>query len=242
MKKAWVLSYPLSAQRWLWSDWADAQADLSLRWAHTHFAGFVMSRLKSSNQGIRAFMVHNVVVMKTAAWACPLTRPNILLIQFFGNQGEVTSGLLIIRVCVYRVSVFWKSLCKGLKKKNALCCFTRSKQDFLAIKGTNLQVNNRLRLHVVHKSNLRNLGVKTSVQARFWNPSRCSRLQIKLKAFKLFKQLYIKGFLKGKNKRISRECHNQRSKHSSGTRRKLKKKQQKKKTKKKKTHKMWTNK
>ena len=27
------------------SDWADAQADLSLRWAHTHFVGFVMSRL-----------------------------------------------------------------------------------------------------------------------------------------------------------------------------------------------------
>ena len=30
MKKAWVLSYPLSAQRRLWSDWVDAQADLSL--------------------------------------------------------------------------------------------------------------------------------------------------------------------------------------------------------------------
>ena len=23
-----------------WSDWADAQADLSLRWAHSHFVGF----------------------------------------------------------------------------------------------------------------------------------------------------------------------------------------------------------
>ena len=32
MKKAWVLSYPLSAQRRLWSDWA---TDLSLTWAHT---------------------------------------------------------------------------------------------------------------------------------------------------------------------------------------------------------------
>ena len=42
MKKAWVLSYPLSAQRRLWSDWADAQADLSLRWAHSHFVGFDM--------------------------------------------------------------------------------------------------------------------------------------------------------------------------------------------------------
>ena len=32
--------------RRLWSDWADAQADLSLRWAHTQFVGFVMSRLR----------------------------------------------------------------------------------------------------------------------------------------------------------------------------------------------------
>ena len=34
MKKAWALSYPLSTQGRLISDWADAQADLSLRWAH----------------------------------------------------------------------------------------------------------------------------------------------------------------------------------------------------------------
>ena len=40
MKKAWVLSYPLSAQRRLWSDWADAQADLSLRWAHIPLCWF----------------------------------------------------------------------------------------------------------------------------------------------------------------------------------------------------------
>ena len=40
MKKAWVLSYPLSSQRRLWSDWADAQADLSLRWAHRSFCWF----------------------------------------------------------------------------------------------------------------------------------------------------------------------------------------------------------
>ena len=45
MKRAWVLSYPLSTQQRLWSDWADAQADLSLHWAHSHFVGFVMRRL-----------------------------------------------------------------------------------------------------------------------------------------------------------------------------------------------------
>ena len=45
MKKAWTISYPLSAQRRLWSDWADAQADLSLRRAHSHIVGFVTRRL-----------------------------------------------------------------------------------------------------------------------------------------------------------------------------------------------------
>ena len=40
MKKAWVLSYSFSAQRRLWSDWANAQADLSLRWAHMPFCWF----------------------------------------------------------------------------------------------------------------------------------------------------------------------------------------------------------
>ena len=68
MKKAQVLSYLLSAQRrhwsdcpaawrklrflatyWAhsedWSDWADARADLSLRWTHSHFVGFAMRRL-----------------------------------------------------------------------------------------------------------------------------------------------------------------------------------------------------
>ena len=45
MKKAWALSYPLSAQRRLWLDWADAQSELSLRWAHNHIVGFFMRRL-----------------------------------------------------------------------------------------------------------------------------------------------------------------------------------------------------
>ena len=40
MKKGWVLCYPLSAQRRLWSDLEDAQADPSLRWAHRQFCWF----------------------------------------------------------------------------------------------------------------------------------------------------------------------------------------------------------
>ena len=47
MKKHWDISYmyTLSAQRRLRSNWADAQADLRLRWAHRSFGGFVMLRL-----------------------------------------------------------------------------------------------------------------------------------------------------------------------------------------------------
>ena len=40
IKKAWVLSYPLSAQWRLPSDWVDAQADMSLCWVHCHFVDF----------------------------------------------------------------------------------------------------------------------------------------------------------------------------------------------------------
>ena len=40
MKKVWVLSYPLKAQRRLWSDWAVAQVYLSLRWARKPFCRF----------------------------------------------------------------------------------------------------------------------------------------------------------------------------------------------------------
>ena len=40
----WVAKDPmfLHADSEDWSDWADAQSDLSLRWAHTHSVGFVM--------------------------------------------------------------------------------------------------------------------------------------------------------------------------------------------------------
>ena len=42
IKKPWVLHYPLSIQRRLWYDWADAQAGLGLRWAHSSFVVFVV--------------------------------------------------------------------------------------------------------------------------------------------------------------------------------------------------------
>ena len=47
IKNHWILSYPQNAHGKLWSDWADAKADLSLRWAHSYFVGFVVLRLIS---------------------------------------------------------------------------------------------------------------------------------------------------------------------------------------------------
>ena len=35
--EVWILGYPWSAQRRLWSDWADVQADLIPFWAHRSF-------------------------------------------------------------------------------------------------------------------------------------------------------------------------------------------------------------
>ena len=83
MKKAWVLSYPLSAQLRLWSDWTDAQADLSFCWAHSHFVGFVVRRLKCSMQlpgtGFRKFDLHliTLIIRDTgqfrAGLVCPIS-------------------------------------------------------------------------------------------------------------------------------------------------------------------------
>ena len=43
----WIAKGPrfLHADSEDWSDWADAQIDLSLRWAHTYFVDFIMSWL-----------------------------------------------------------------------------------------------------------------------------------------------------------------------------------------------------
>ena len=70
-KKPWVPSYPLSAQRRLWSDWVNAQADLSLRWADSHIVGFVTRRLKYRHQNTRYVILweyHWYQLVKWATW------------------------------------------------------------------------------------------------------------------------------------------------------------------------------
>ena len=66
MKKAWVHIYQMSAQRRLWSDWADIQTDLSLRWAHSHFVGFVMRRLSCCQHTLIAWLVRAVSLFEVS--------------------------------------------------------------------------------------------------------------------------------------------------------------------------------
>ena len=80
-KKAWILSYPLSAQQRLWSDWADAQADLSFRWVHSHFVGFVIRGL------INDALDSNVTTMYF---------PKPKAVQVFLNAGWLFSFLKIV--------------------------------------------------------------------------------------------------------------------------------------------------
>ena len=56
---------------WYWSDWANAQADLSPRWAHTHFVGFVMRRLICHLSRSVAFDLH-LHYLQLPLVACPL--------------------------------------------------------------------------------------------------------------------------------------------------------------------------
>ena len=49
MKKPWALNFLLSAQWKLWSDWADVQADPSLRWAQRSFCWFCHEGLISTS-------------------------------------------------------------------------------------------------------------------------------------------------------------------------------------------------
>ena len=47
-----------------WLDWADTQADLSLRWAHTHFVGFLMSCLLCYCYICNIYVVHVLVYFR----------------------------------------------------------------------------------------------------------------------------------------------------------------------------------
>ena len=80
-KKAWLPSQPLSVQRRFWPGWANAQADLSLRWAHIHFVGFVTWWRKclflnhSCRHDVLIKMIYHVYYFSAKAYVYSLEAP-----------------------------------------------------------------------------------------------------------------------------------------------------------------------
>ena len=65
---SWGPKISSCGQRRLWSDWADVQADLSLRWAHTHFVGFVMSRHKFKDEHENSVSLREFYHISASSW------------------------------------------------------------------------------------------------------------------------------------------------------------------------------
>ena len=115
MKKPWVLSYTLSSHRRLWSDCADAQADLSLRWPHTHFVGFVMSQLNC--RPWRVFLCH------VTSWVPDLTLPFHLLWlvwSMFRNGSRVCFSIVYFMVKILIVKYICLDSLNSRPKYNVL--------------------------------------------------------------------------------------------------------------------------
>ena len=89
--KAWDLIYPLSAQRRLWSDWANAQADLSLRWAHILFC------LLLSSAGLYMY-VWIVKVYTVRRQTTKRHRPDVRKVWLWASLIEKTLPIIIHRV------------------------------------------------------------------------------------------------------------------------------------------------
>ena len=95
----------LHADREDWSYWADAQADPSLRWAHIHFVGFVMSRLmwlyrRVMNPKDADGMANSVDADQTAPiWVhtvCPglsVPKLRIIMVNFLYQRSHFTQSV-----------------------------------------------------------------------------------------------------------------------------------------------------
>ena len=142
MKKAWVLSYPLSAQRRLWSDWADAQADLSSLGAHSlywfcHVAAqrrftFLPSRIPVY-QGlcyqcewlgqdhlwrVKRICVFEHSVMTYFNCACPA-------IQRGQGSGCLFEGSSWLTACMSEQRRFWRDCADAQARLNLRCSHRR---------------------------------------------------------------------------------------------------------------------
>ena len=113
MKKDWVLSYPLSPQRRLSSDWVDAQADLSLCWAHSHCVGFVMRWPQCFKKKFKTFhhLTRSVATLETLKGIKWSTKSASLKAIIFVKQWRFR-GIQKICFC-YSLYILISQLLKG---------------------------------------------------------------------------------------------------------------------------------
>ena len=86
-----------------WSVWADAQADLSLRWAHSHFVGFVMRRLILWARILKLWILQ--VYVQGGHWSRKSQR-NLIFLQ---GQGKVREFCKLVREILNTKKVSEKS-------------------------------------------------------------------------------------------------------------------------------------
>ena len=123
-RSAWAFaqSDQSSLSAWiLWSDWAAAQADPSLQWAHSHFVGFVMKRLISVIPNQKELLFRVRVDRFTKYW-CLLTvaqlycyiHDKICLLYIFYTINsflwEIYFAIYFIYVCVFYMLLFCNML------------------------------------------------------------------------------------------------------------------------------------
>ena len=97
MKKAWVRSYPLSGQRRLWSDWADAQADLSLRWAHTPFCRFYHAQAQLFVRSAWRLSIRHSLLFLLVSWVgCSAIMALPTLLDYFDMHIHTLLGLTLL--------------------------------------------------------------------------------------------------------------------------------------------------
>ena len=122
MKKAWVLSYPLSAQWRLWSEWADAQADLSLCLAHMPCCWFCHE------------MVHIHCVVLHALILTNLLIPESLLMAVKKWNGKIDK---ISHIQSFIVGHYYIQKSLPMRQKKILCVIFKSKMHTGTAKNSN---------------------------------------------------------------------------------------------------------
>ena len=128
MKPHWVLSYPLSPQRRLWSVCAVAQVDLSLRWAHMPFCLFCHELALLGKDGSGRFACRLFVVARFStrplgargglrSLIVALTGDLFVVFLWFGDWVDVSCILESWCWCLLISLILHFSLSPNLKKK-----------------------------------------------------------------------------------------------------------------------------